>query len=223
VGNILGSNSHGERCDAYGQPNIGNGSWSGTAQQSAGDYWADWRPDMGTTIRGTLTSRIDNTRGTVTLSSGSLTPGQAPALRSADGTTFFTWVSVVAVSGNLVTIDASPWQVNLPAQGTLLQLAPGAGGFQELDLDVEISTLKKSNNFVPTGIPPGESLGGATLPASLYLSAKPAWFGQLAWPPFDPTAPNLTYEAIPAGYRYIRGVDPGGSQPAAPVGLRIIR
>jgi hypothetical protein len=144
-------------------------------------------------------------------------------LKSVDGNTFFTWVSVVAVSGNLVTVDTSPWQVNLPAQSTLLRLEPGAGGFQELDLDVEATTLKKSNNFVPTGIPPNELLGGATLPASLYLPGKPAWFGQLPWPPFDPTAPNLTYEAIPAGYRYIRGVDPGGSQPAAPVGLRIIR
>jgi hypothetical protein len=223
VGNVLGSNSHSARCDAYGQPNIGNGGWNGTAQQSVGDYWADWRPDTGTTIRGTLTSRSDNFHGTVTLSSGSVTPGQAPALRSPDGNTFFTWVTVVAVSGNLITVDTSPWQVNLPALSTPLRLEPGAGGFQELDLDVEATTLKKANNFVPTGIPPSESLGGATLPASLYLTGKPAWFGQLAWPPFDPTAPNLSYEAIPAGYRYIRGVDPGGSLPAAPVGLRIIR
>jgi hypothetical protein len=224
VGNILGSNSHaGGRCDAYGQPNIGNGSWDGTAQQSVGDYWNDWRPDTGTTIRGTLTNRIDSFHGTITLSSGTVIAGQSPALRSADGTTLYSWVTVVAVSGaNLVTIDSSPWQVSLPPLNSALRLEPGAGGFQELDLDVEATTLKKANNFVPTGIPAAESLGGATLPASLYLQAKPAWFGQLTWPPFDPTAPNVSYDAIPAGYRYQHGVDPTG-QPAPPVGLRIIR
>ena len=57
------------------------------------------------------------------------------------------------------------------------------------------------------------------LPNSLYLSAKPAWFGNLTWPPFDPANPNAaSVDDIPAGYRYLNGADPpagggGGNQP----------
>lgn len=48
-----------------------------------------------------------------------------------------------------------------------------------------------------------------TLSNSLYLASKPAWFGALPWPPFDPNNPgaaNVTN--IPAGYRYVYGVNP---------------
>jgi PKD repeat protein len=59
------------------------------------------------------------------------------------------------------------------------------------------------------------------IPNSLYLSSKPSWFGNLAWPPFDPAVgyTNLYWTSIPAGYRFINGVDPpgvGSNQP--PVG-----
>jgi hypothetical protein len=102
-----------------------------------------------------------------------------------------------------------------------LTIWAGAAGFQELDLDVDATTLKKGNTFVPTGIPASEALT-TTLPQSLYLATKPAWFGTLVWPPFDPTAPNVSYDAIPAGYRYVHGVDPpAASGPQAPTGLKI--
>lgn len=48
----------------------------------------------------------------------------------------------------------------------------------------------------------------ATVQASMYLTAKPAWFGSLTWPPFGPerAAQNFTFAsgalAIPAGYRW---------------------
>jgi len=223
VGNILGSIKHTSgRCDSYGQPNIGNGSSTGTAQPSIGSYWAGWRPDTGTTIRGTLTGLTDQSHGTITLSSGTLTTGQAPALWLTGGVAPLTSVMVGTVSGNTVAVDSSPWGTVLPALNTGLTIWAGAGGFQELDLDVEATTLKKGNNFVPTGIPTSEALT-TTLPQSLYRTAKPAWFGTLVWPPFDPAAPNVSYDAIPAGYRYVHGVDPPGlSGPQAPTGLKII-
>jgi len=224
VGNIFGSARHAARCDGYGLPNIGNGNWTGTAQPTAGDYWNDWRPDIGTMIRGTLIGRTDDFHGTVRLSSGTMFRGQSPALWPVTGPTMFSWVTVVSVTGNVVAVDSSPWQVKLPPLNTLLRIEPGSGGFQELDLDVEATTLKKANNFIPTGIPPGESLVGTILPPSLYLAAKPVWFGQLAWPPFNPYVPNLSYEAIPAGYRYTYGVaPPGASTPQTPSGLRVVR
>jgi hypothetical protein len=49
----------------------------------------------------------------------------------------------------------------------------------------------------------------AQIPASLFLTSKPSWFGSLAWPPVDPAAP-ITGDPtiIPAGYRYVHGTDP---------------
>ena len=201
---------------AYGQPNIGNGASSGTAQPSKGDYWDDWRPTTGTTIRGTLTVRRDDFHGRITLSSGKLVSGQSPALWLAAGTAPLTWVKVESVTQGLVAIDSSPWQTKLPPLNTPVRIEPGSGGYQELDLDVEATTLKKANAYMPVGIPPAESLGGAALPPSLYLRAKPIWFGHLSWPPFDPGAPNLDYKAIPAGYRFMRGVDPPGTGMSVP-------
>src|SRR5205823_4569759 len=55
-----------------------------------------------------------------------------------------------------------------------------------------------------------------TIPASLYLASRPAWFANLAWPPFDPAVPASAVPAsIPAGYRYAFGTNP----PAGPVNL----
>ncbi len=50
------------------------------------------------------------------------------------------------------------------------------------------------------------------IPSSYYLSAKPTWFGNLPWPPFDPGnvgAAAISPTNLPAGYRFIYGVDPG--------------
>ena len=102
--------------------------------------------------------------------------------------------------------------------------APGPGGFQELDLGVQATLLRKGNyNYFDKAIPPAESLGGETLPASLYLAAKPAWFGNLAWPAVNPLAPgtplsaNEIYAKIPAGYRYLNGTNPPGASSSPPI------
>jgi PKD repeat protein len=48
--------------------------------------------------------------------------------------------------------------------------------------------------------------------ASSYLYAsKPAYFGSLQWPPFDAGNPASSKEvSIPAGYRWVNGIDPSG-------------
>lgn len=48
------------------------------------------------------------------------------------------------------------------------------------------------------------------IPTSYYLASKPAWFGSLNWPPYDPANARVTASAtnIPAGYRFTFGVDP---------------
>jgi hypothetical protein len=45
-----------------------------------------------------------------------------------------------------------------------------------------------------------------TLPNSYYLTSKPAFFGSMAWPAFDPTNPSASsVVSIPAGYREVYG------------------
>lgn len=50
-----------------------------------------------------------------------------------------------------------------------------------------------------------------TLPASLYHTSKPAWFGFLGWGAYNPsntTAAGISPTNIPAGYRHVFGSDP---------------
>jgi hypothetical protein len=113
----------------------------------------------------------------------------------------------------------------------------GPGGLQELDLDCKTTshsphpgTTTVLGNYdvqtggIPTANPDGanQSLGSYTLPNSLFRSSKPTWFGSLTWPPFDPTNPptmssaNSSLAVIPAGYRYVNGIDPPGSGTTQP-------
>lgn len=87
----------------------------------------------------------------------------------------------------------------------------GPGSFQELDTGVKADLVRKGNYSYHNSTQ--ESLGGDALPDSLYLTAKPSFFGSLAWPPFNPAAPgtpdeNAVMQKIPAGYRYVSGTGP---------------
>ena len=56
------------------------------------------------------------------------------------------------------------------------------------------------------------TIAPTTIPNSLFLSSKPAWFGDLAWPPVDPMKPVTNDPTIiPAGYRFIHGVEPSAA------------
>ena len=44
-----------------------------------------------------------------------------------------------------------------------------------------------------------------TIPASLYLSGKPSWWGALAWPPIGPDLAPMVGQ-IPAEYRFVNGL-----------------
>jgi hypothetical protein len=185
---------------SLGYPNMGNGWCNGeTAQPSKGDYWADWDPVAGTSIKGVLAERTSDNTGTIALTSGRVTVGQSPMMKAGETRS---WVRVSKVEGNVVTVDSGPWRTKLPPANTEVLLFPGAGGFQELDLDVKATTLLKGNyNFADSGVPGSESLGDLTLPGSLYLKGKPAWFGDLAWPPFGPDV-DFEQHTIPAQARY---------------------
>jgi len=62
-----------------------------------------------------------------------------------------------------------------------------------------------------------------TLPPSLYLTAKPAFFGALPWPPIGPDVSPVV-ATIPAKERYEgRIVPPGPGIPSPPTNVRIIK
>jgi PKD repeat protein len=69
------------------------------------------------------------------------------------------------------------------------------------------SATTTNNGIVSDGRPLSD------LPNSYYLASKPANFGNLRWPPIDPSLPAYSDSQtnIPAGYRFVYGIDPPGS------------
>lgn len=110
-----------------------------------------------------------------------------------------------------VTLNTSQSLTNVP-----YIVSPGPAGYQGLDSGVAATLIRRGNfYYYRAGIPAAEALGNETLPNSLFRTEKPAWFGNLAWPPFDPTRPAPTALSIPAGFRAAKGMDPSGSDSVA--------
>jgi hypothetical protein len=69
--------------------------------------------------------------------------------------------------------------------------------------------LHGNYDVVHRGIVWDSKIADHTLPRSYYLAGKPAIFGNLAWPPYDPGNPTDNAPTkIPAGFRHINGSDP---------------
>lgn len=204
AGNIIGKAGllEGAVVD-YGRPNIGNGDFTGTAQPTvSADFWNDWKATA------TLTTRTSDTAGEITLISGAASTGQLLTIRWDSETKYATFTAGT-VAGAVVPFSSTAGDV-LPAASTVVNVYMQPGGYQERDLDVEASTTEKGNYLYGTDGAAGSmsSLGGDTLPDSFFRSAKPTYFGALAWPAFDPASPVSDYEAIPAGYRWINAASP---------------
>lgn len=191
--------------------------------------WWNQMNASGSTVTGTLTTRTSDDTGVVTLSgTGRLVTGMVTvAVYWATGSRFNVNTGTISGGGTIVNLvpGANDSGDVLPTMGTAVWMFPGSNdGFQELDLDVLRSAELLANWYDFTdSIPAVESIGSDTLPDSLYLSAKPDWFGDLAWPPWNPFDPNLSSDIdtnavrIPAGYRYVNGDDP----PPAPSGVTL--
>src|SRR5204862_4470067 len=85
------------------------------------------------------------------------------------------------------------------------------------------TTLIHGNwDWVTRSIHWDSTISDHTIPNSLYLTSKPAWFGDRPWPPFDPANPLIsTLVGIPAGFRFKFGTNPptGGPPNLAPIVL----
>ncbi len=101
--------------------------------------------------------------------------------------------------GNTQTPNAT---LSAKVEGTILR-----GGNWDC---VTSSTVWGGN--VPSGSLPASYIPQQVLPVSLYLSAKPSWFGGAGavWPPIDPSASTKVNE-IPAQICYEKGPKSGGS------------
>jgi hypothetical protein len=118
--------------------------------------------------------------------------------------------------------DPAPWSLK-----TIWRL--GYEGPNGLGHTLVKDTLLRHGNWdsVTNGVVWDPAIPDRTLPASLYLPAKPSWFGNLAWPAFGPDAISLS-STIPAKHCYDQGQMPHclqGSGPAPlapPTGLRVV-
>ena len=89
----------------------------------------------------------------------------------------------------------------------------GSAGVYNLDASVITTMFREYNwNGYNQAIPASELLSAGQVIASSYLYATvPSWFGNLTWPPIDPSRTSnaqLGATNIPAGYRSVFGVDP---------------
>lgn len=207
VGNIFqkpGFNWTGDGI-SLGNPNMGNSSYT-----TVGLPLLD-------SLLGSLSSLFG---GPTTLSQSGSTVTASRATFSADSVGSFILTPTTNILASITGYtDSQHVTVNTTQSlsSVAFILTQGPSGFQQLDSGVGATLLRKGNYYYyGAAIPASESLGGTPLPASLYRTEKPAWFGNLTWPAFDPTAPNPSYLSIPAGYRYVNGTEPTASQdPAA--------
>jgi len=219
IGNIIGETGMTVGAPySFGNPNMGNASFTGSCEPSSGRFWKDWNS------RAVLSKRESDTAGTLTMKSGDFYVGQLIYLVWENGNSRIQ-LSVGSKSGNIIVFANGIGNV-LPMENTEFEVYTGPSGYQELDGDVQKTTIVKANyNFLDRAIPANERLTNESLPASLFRNAKPPYFGSLPWPAFDPLNPNPSFASIPAGYRYANGsAVPGtetGSPPVAPSSLQV--
>jgi hypothetical protein len=218
---------------SYGLPNGGNGDFSGYASligtvrpdtHVPADPWADW----GTRLPQAGTVTITGSSCVATNSVFDVTM-EAPSVGNPNGKGF--WVDLIAgpnanralqiityISPTHVTLSDVSLNDTTPRAFKIVSgvgSAGNVGGFKELDLDVEASAIDKGNwNVADQSY---SSLGGDTLPNSLYLSGAPGFFDGFTYPPINATTTQPStfdsdgYDTIlPAGARFNDFTPPTG-------------
>ena len=210
VGNVIEKDGLPWPADGVGlgNPNMGNGNSSGTAPP-----WTDGL------IPGTGT--LSQTDQTITASTNTFTSSNVGWFLLLSPNNILTMITGYT-NARTVTVNSSQ-----SLAGVSYILSPGTSGYQELDTGVAATLIRKSNfYYYNRGIPAVEALSGEVLPNSMFRTVKPAWFGNLAWPPFDPANPATSNLSIPAGFRYVNGTDPFTAAPTTqqkPLNVKVSR
>jgi len=101
------------------------------------------------------------------------------------------------------------YQLGYPHMGnnSYAGVNPPDTGKEALDTRVKSTLLRHGNyDYATRRIQWDAGIADHALPNSLYLPGKPAWFGDLRWPPIDPANPSTAAAgSIPAGCRFRSG------------------
>lgn len=229
IGNILATADwpYGSQAYGFGYPSGGTPEGS-PVQPTAGNYWEHFNNQV------RLTTRTSDTVGEFTVMGGRtgtlpypFTDVPMNAVKPSN-TTYESWsFTATTQSGNLMPFtNASP---ALPALNTDMVLYFGNGAFKNIDqdafsqLDTPAGSTYVTANYEAWSsslqIPSNQALGGNTLADSFYGATKAAlvargvkWPSSMTFPPFNPSSPgDLTqtgWARIPAGYRFVYGVNP---------------
>jgi hypothetical protein len=96
-----------------------------------------------------------------------------------------------SIVGNVLGAPGHPWVYDNSQKGNLI--------YSFGDVDARATALVKGNfNWKDARVPEAEAVDA--LPKSLYLTSKPAWWGDAAWPPFGPDV-SFEKNKIPAETR----------------------
>ena len=233
VGNVMGTPGVAPGWFSFGNPNMGNGSSEGTSNSVlftesggvSGNLPKHFDAGGVTRIVGVLATKTDDDNFTITLTSGTVASMLPP--HNAGDPTFVYWAgghyrkylqieptsagTTLVFSGN-GAIPTSGYP--MPAIGTVIQIYPGPGGIQELDLASEYTAFKKANLQIGDG-GIGSSIdvplaGGDTLPESLSGGQPQEWATGMPFPPIDSSAPVYGDSIIPSGFYYETGDWPAG-------------
>ena len=120
--------------------------------------------------------------------------------------------------------DRTIWRLGYPGIGNnfITGTNPPSTNTGALDTQVKTTLLRHGNyDHATHSIVWDAAIADHTLPASLYRTSKPAWFGNRPWPPFDPALASAAAATnIPAGYRYVFGSSP--PQPATQLSVAAV-
>lgn len=214
-GNVLGTPSFADGAMGYGLPNIGNGSYYGNASALSNDYWTHLTGKE--PVQATLTTRTSDDTATFTLTTLTASVFQDPYIWNGETSPFVVrWGSSREARFSLV---ASGWSgstivfsggsgTNYPATSTAVEIWASVPGFQELDDDVESTTLELGNWFVSGSGGSQSPTGGPSIPDSYLYASRPSWYASsLTFPAMNPAAPNFddAHALIPVGYLYLNG------------------
>ena len=127
-------------------------------------------------------------------------------------------------TGSLHPANLEAYQDNFSFFGNVLGTAGIQSGYTaiwQVDATSAATINRKANfNTSDNAIPSSESLGSDSLVSSYYLQNKPVWFGDRPWPPISPTSPGTAIAtSLPAGYRFVNGIPPGGTINLPPVAM----
>ena len=138
------------------------------------------------------------------------------------------WTHYHAYIGNVLN-GGSVYQTTPTSQGgrPIYQLGNLSGNCGCWDNGYSAAHVYRDGNWDNVNNAVVWANGARTIPASLYLTSKPAFFGNYVWPWVDPTASSASGRVgtLPAKARYDAGTPfaqpPGAVAPSAPTNLTV--